>query len=75
MLFLFERMEHMPKQYTPEVKGRAVTYALERLGRYKSVYGVCQDLAPKLNIGAETLRRWVVQAQAEIFKSNETKGC
>lgn len=26
MPFLFERMEHMPKQYTPEVKGRAVTY-------------------------------------------------
>ncbi len=58
----------MPKQYTPEVKGRAVTYVLDRLDRldrYKSVYGACQDLAPKLNIGAETLRRWVVQAQID----------
>src|SRR5690554_6326962 len=58
-----ERMESMPKQYTPEVKARAVTYVLDRLDRYKSVYGACQDLAPKLSIGAETLRRWVVQAQ------------
>jgi transposase len=65
MPFLFERMEHMPKQYTPEVKGRAVTYVLDSLDRYKSVYGACQDLAPKLNIGAETLRRWVVQAQID----------
>lgn len=28
-----ERMESMPKQYTTEVKGRAVTYVLDRLDR------------------------------------------
>ncbi len=55
----------MPKPHTPEVKARAVTYVLERLDRYKSIYGACQDLAPKLSIGAETLRRWVVQAQVD----------
>jgi len=55
----------MPKQYTTKVKARAVTYVLDRLDRYKSVYGAYQDLAPKLNIGAETLRRWVVQAQVD----------
>ncbi|WP_440101388.1 transposase [Glutamicibacter mishrai] len=53
----------MPKQYTPEVKDRAVTYVQDCLDRYKSVYGACQDLAPKQSIGAETLRRWVAQAQ------------
>ncbi len=58
-------MEVMPKQFTPEVKGRAVAHVLERLDRYKSVYTACQDLAPKLNIGAETLRRWVLQAQVD----------
>ncbi|MFJ2469528.1 hypothetical protein [Glutamicibacter sp. NPDC087583] len=52
----------MPKQYTPEV----ITYVLDRLGRYKSVYGPCQGLAPKLNIRAETLRRWVVQIQIDV---------
>lgn len=60
-----ERMESMPKQYTPEVKARAVTYVLDRLERYTSVYGACQDLAPKLSIGAETLRCWVVQGQVD----------
>lgn len=71
MPFLFERMEHMPKQYTPEVKGRAVTYVLDRLDRYKSVYGACQDLAPKLSIGAESLRRWVVQTQVDAGDSTD----
>lgn len=75
MPFLFERMEHMPKQYTPEVKGRAVTYVLDRLDRYKSVYGACQDLAPKLNIGAETLRRWVVQAQIDAGDRTGPTSC
>lgn len=61
----FERMDSMPKQYTPEVKNRAVAYAMERLDRYKSVYAACADMAPKLNVGKETLRRWVLQAQID----------
>lgn len=55
----------MPKQYTPEVKARAVAYIMERLDRYKSVYAACNDMAPKLNVGKETLRRWVLQAQID----------
>ncbi|MGP5525166.1 hypothetical protein ACTXM3_18135 [Glutamicibacter arilaitensis] len=38
----------MPEQYTPEVKNRAVAYAMERLDRYKSVYAAGADMAPKL---------------------------
>lgn len=60
-----EGIEHVPKQYTPEVKTRAVTHVLDRLERYKSVYTSCQDLAPKLSIRAETLRRWVLQAKVD----------
>lgn len=60
-----ERMESMPKQYTPEVKARAVDYIMERLDRYKSVYAACNDMAPKLNVSKETLRRWVLQAQVD----------
>lgn len=65
MPFSFERMVVMPKQYSQDVKNRAVVYVLDRLDRYKSVYGACQDLGPKLNVGKETLRRWVVQAQVD----------
>ena len=28
------------------------------------MWAACRNLAPKLNIGAETLRKWVTQAQA-----------
>ncbi|MGO2030713.1 MAG: transposase [Glutamicibacter ardleyensis] len=55
----------MSKQYTPEVKNRAVANAVERLDRYKSVYATCADMAPNLNIGKETLRRWIIQAQVD----------
>lgn len=66
-----ERMESMPKQYTPEVKARAVDYTMERLDRYKSVYAACNDTAPKLNVGKETLRRWVLQAQVDSGERTE----
>jgi len=29
------------------------------------MWAACKDLAPKLTIGAETLRKWVTQAQAD----------
>ena len=37
----------------------------DRLGNYPSVSAACRDLAPKLTVGAETLRKWVMQAQAD----------
>ena len=38
---------------------------LGRLGDYDSVSAAVKALAPKLNVGAESLRRWVVQAQID----------
>ena len=38
---------------------------LDRLADYSSMTTACKDLAPKLNIGVETLRKWVTQAQAD----------
>ena len=58
-------MDSMPKQYTPEVKSRAVSYVMDRMDRYKSVYAACAEMAPKLNVGKESLRRWVLQAQVD----------
>ncbi|MGP4994038.1 hypothetical protein ACTXJE_08425 [Glutamicibacter ardleyensis] len=58
-------MDNRPQPYTPEVKKRAVAYAMERLDRYKSVSAASADIAPELNIGKETLRRWVLQAQVD----------
>ena len=39
---------------------------LDRLGEYESVSAAAKVLAPKLNVGVETLRRWVVQAQIDV---------
>jgi len=55
----------MPKKYPAEVHDRAVRMALDRLNDYPSMWAACQTLAPKLNIGAETLRKWIVQAQVD----------
>jgi transposase len=43
---------------------------LDRLVNYPSVSAACRDLAPKLNVGTETLRKWVMQAQADAGVSS-----
>jgi transposase len=55
----------MPKQFPLEVRDRAIRMVLDRPDNYPSVSAACNDLGPKLNIGAETLRRWVMQARAD----------
>jgi transposase len=55
----------MPKQYPVEQGERATKMVLDRLGEYPSVWGAVHALAPKLGVGAETLRWWVVQAQVD----------
>jgi transposase-like protein len=39
--------------------------ALDRLGEYATPYACAQALAPKLGVGAETLRKWIVQGQVD----------
>ncbi len=55
----------MPKKYPAEVHDRAVRMAFDRLDDYPSIWAACKALASKLNIGAETLREWIVQAQID----------
>jgi transposase len=58
-------MAIMPKRYPAEQRERATRMALERLGDYGSAWAAAQALGPKLGVGPETLRKWVVQAQAD----------
>ncbi len=55
----------MPKKYPAEVRDRATRMALDRLGDYPSIWATAQAVAPRLNVGAETLRKWIVQAQID----------
>ena len=55
----------MPKKHPTEVRDRAVRLALEKLPDYPSAWAAYRDLGQKLNIGSETLWKWVAQAQVD----------
>ena len=53
----------MSNKFPLEVRERATWMALDRLPDYPSPWAACRDLGEKLNVGAETLGKWVRQAQ------------
>ena len=55
----------MSKHYPVEQRERAVKMVLDHLGEYRSVYAACEAIGPKVGVGAESLRRWVLQAQID----------
>ncbi|WP_160320874.1 transposase [Arthrobacter alpinus] len=55
----------MPKNFPSEARARAVRIVLDRLPEYPSVNAACKVVAPKLGVGTESLRRWVIQAQVD----------
>ena len=61
----------MPKKYPVEVRDRAVRMVIDRLSEYPSVSAACRALAPKLDVGPESLRRWVLQA---LIDAGEKEG-
>jgi transposase len=59
------RMRIMAKRYPADLRERAMRMALDRLGEYPSPWAAAQALGPKLGVGAETLRQWIVQGLAD----------
>ncbi len=55
----------MPKRYPSQQRERATRMALDRLEEYCSPWAAAQALGPKLGVGPETLRKWIVQAQVD----------
>jgi transposase len=56
----------MSKQYPRDLRERAVRLVAEQRSQYESEYEAIRSVAAKLGIGAaETLRKWVRQAQVD----------
>lgn len=53
------------KRYPPEIRERAVRLVLETIERDGERHGVVTRIARQLDIGAETLRTWVRQAEID----------
>jgi transposase len=64
-----EKDADMSKHYPVEQRVRAVKMVLDHLDEYRSVYAACQAIGPKVGVGAESLRRWVIQAQIDAQQS------
>ena len=56
-----------PSRFSPEVRERAVRMVEEHREAHASEWAVLQSVAPKLGCTAETLRKWVRQAQREAL--------
>jgi transposase len=59
----------MSKHYPVEQRERAVKMVLEHLDEYRSVYAASQAIGPKVGVGSETLRKWVLQAPLDAQHS------
>ena len=55
----------MPKRYPADQRARVTKMVLDRLGEYPSPWAAAQALGPKVGVGAETLRKWLLQAQVD----------
>ena len=52
-------------RFSPEVRERAVRMVFEHGGEYDSEWGAMRSIAEKIGCTAETLRKWVRQAQVD----------
>ena len=55
----------MPKKIDPAVKERALRLLREHRGQYPSLTAACAAVARQERVGAETVRRWAVQAEID----------
>ncbi len=60
------RMHRISKKYPTDQRDRALRMALQRLPEYASPWAAAQALGPKLGVGPETLRTWVVPGPVSL---------
>jgi transposase-like protein len=55
----------MPKKIDPKVKERCVQQMLEHAAEYPNPTAAAEVVAKRNGVGAETVRRWYLQAQVD----------
>ena len=55
-----------PSQFSPEVRERAVRLVLEHQAEHESQWAAISSIAAKIGCSAETLRKWVRQAERDL---------
>ena len=55
-------------KYSAEVRERAVRLVFEQLGAHESEWSAIRSIADKIGCTADTLRRWVRQAERDAGK-------
>lgn len=55
----------MPERDAKDQRDPVVRMVMDRFDDYLSLYAACESIAPKLGIGSETRRRWIVQSQVD----------
>ena len=53
-------------RYSPEFRERAVRMLLDQQGEYESQWAAMNSIAAKVGCTAETLRKWVRQAEKDL---------
>jgi transposase-like protein len=55
-----------PSTYSRELRERAVRLVVEQAAAHESQWAAIRSVATKLGCGAETLRKWVRQAERDL---------
>ena len=54
-----------PSRFSPEVRERSVRMVLDQAGQHGSQWAAIESIAAKIGCAAETLRKWVRQAERD----------
>ena len=55
----------MPRQYPKDFRDRAVRLVMESKEDYETEWAAIQVVASRLNVGAETLRKWMRRSEID----------